>query len=145
MENYSDLDTSSESEYDSGGGSAAESDCDEDEPSQDQDQDQDLEPVPSEEYNEYKNTPWNPDAQIKAQLEDAQLAQLHADIRARAKIPVDPMYPKLFRSWPFRPFDVRILPDYVQHPIHYFELFLGPEVWNTLTENTNAYAQYKEA
>src|SRR5271165_6143561 len=147
MENYSDLDTSSESEYDSGGGSAAESDCNEDEPSQDQDQDQDqdLEPVPSEEYDEYKNTPWNPDAQIKAQLEDAQLAQLHADIRARAKIPVDPMYPKLFRSWPFRPFDVRILPDYIQHPIHYFELFWGPEVWNTLTENTNAYAQCKEA
>jgi hypothetical protein len=32
----------------------------------------------------------------------------------------------------------------VEHPIHYFELFWGPQVWNTLVENTNAYAQYKE-
>ena len=55
------------------------------------------------------------------------------------------MYKKLFWSWPFRLFDVRILPDYVQHLIYYFKLFWGPEVWNTLTENTNAYAQYKEA
>jgi hypothetical protein len=47
------------------------SDCDEDEPSQDQDQD--LEPEPSECYDEYRNTPWNPDAQITAQLDDAQL------------------------------------------------------------------------
>ena len=43
------------------------------------------------------------------------------------------------------PFDLRILPDHVQHPIHYFELFWGPEIWNTLVDNTNAYAQYKEA
>jgi len=78
-------------------------------------------------------------------LDNAQLAQLHTEIKARAEIPKDPTYPKLERSWPFRPFDVRILPDYVQHPIHYFELFWGLEVWNTLTENTNAYAQYKEA
>jgi hypothetical protein len=105
MENYSDSDTSSESEYNSGGGSAAVLDCDEDEPESDK-------------YYE------NPDAQIQAQLDDAQLTQLHAEIKARAEIPV-PTYPKLFRSWPFQPFDVRILPDYVQHPIHYFEL-LGP-------------------
>jgi hypothetical protein len=137
MENYSDLDTSSESEYDSGEDSAAVSDCDEDESR--------LEPEPSEDYDEYRNTLWNPDAQIQAQLDDAQLAQLHAEIKARAEIPNDPMYLKLFRSWPFRPFNVRILPNYVQHRIHYFELFWGPEVWNTLTENTNAYAQFKEA
>jgi hypothetical protein len=111
MENYSDSDTSSESEYDSGGGSAAGSDCDEDEPSQDQDQDQDqdLEPEPSEDYEEYRNTLWNPDAQIQAQLDDSKLAQLHANIKAQAEVPVDPTYPKLFWSWPFRPFDVRIL------------------------------------
>jgi hypothetical protein len=139
MENYSDSDTSSESEYDSSGGSAAVSDCDEDEPSQD------LEPESSEYYDEYRNISWNPDAQIQAQLDDAQLAQLHAEIKARAEIPKNPTYSKLFRSWPFRLFDVRILPDYVEHPIHYFELFWGPEVWNTLIENTNAYAEYKEA
>jgi hypothetical protein len=138
MENPSDSDTSSESEYNSGEGSAAVSDCDE--PCQDQD----LEPEPSEYYDEYMNTPWNPDAQIKAQIDAAQLAQLHAEIKARAEIPV-PTYLKLFRSWPFRLFDVRILPDHVQHPIHYFELFWGPEIWNTLVENTNAYAQHKEA
>jgi hypothetical protein len=77
-------------------------------------------------------------------LDEAKLAQLHAEIKARAELP-DPTYEKLFRSWPPRPFDVRILPEYVQHPIHYFELFWGLEVWNTLIENTNAYAQYKEA
>ena len=90
MENYSDSDTSSESEYDSGGGSTAESDCDEDQPS--------LEPEPSEDYDEYRNTLWNPDAQIQAQLDDAQLARLHAEIKARAEIPVNPIYLKLFQS-----------------------------------------------
>jgi hypothetical protein len=138
MENYSDSDTSSESEYDSGQGSATESDCDEDE------LDQDLEPELSEIRDEYENAPWNPEAQLRAQLHTAQLAQLHADIKARAELP-DPSYEKLPRSWPSRPFDVRILPDHIQHPIHYFELFWGPEVWNTLVRNTNAYAQYKEA
>ena len=39
MENYSDLDTSSESEYDSSEDYTVVSDCDEDESSQDQDQD----------------------------------------------------------------------------------------------------------
>ena len=91
MENYSDLDTSLESEYNSDGGSAAMSDCDENE-----NQDQDLEPEPSEYYDEYRNIPWNPDAQIQAQLDDAQLAQLHAEIKARAEIPVNPIYLKLF-------------------------------------------------
>ncbi len=52
MENYSDLDTSSESEYDSSRGSVAKSNYDKDEPSQDQD----LELEPSKEYDEYKNT-----------------------------------------------------------------------------------------
>jgi len=114
MENPSDSDASSESEFDSIEGSIAGSDDDES---------QDLEPESSEYYDEYKDTPWNPDAQIMAQLDDAKLAQLHAEIKARAEIPGNPTYPKLFRSWPCRPFDVRILPDYVQHPIHYFELF----------------------
>ena len=76
MENYSDSDTSSESEYDSGEGSTAVSNCDEDELRQD------LEPDPSEDYEEYRNTLWNPDAQIQAQLDDAKLAQLHANIKA---------------------------------------------------------------
>jgi hypothetical protein len=138
MEDYSDSDTSSESGYESSQGSEAESDYDEDELSQD------LEPELSETYDEYKDAPWNPVAQLHAQLHAAQLAQLHADIKARAELP-DPTYKKLSRSWPSRPFDVRILPDYVEHPIHYFELFWGPEVWSTLIENTNAYAQYKEA
>jgi hypothetical protein len=138
MENYSDSDTSSESEYRSSQGSVAESDNDEDELSQN------LEPEHSEIYDEYENVPWNPEAQLRTQLDTAKLAQLHAEIKARAELP-DPTYEKLSRSWPVRPFDVRILPDYVQHPIHYFELFWGPKIWTTLVENTNAYAQYKEA
>jgi hypothetical protein len=138
MENYSDLDTSSESEYESNHGSVAGSDYDEDELSQS------LEPELSDFDNEYKGTTWTPEAQLHAQLDTTQLAQLHANIKARAELPI-PTYEKLPRSWPNRPFDIRILPDYIQHPIHYFELFWGPTVWNTLTENTNAYAQYKEA
>ena len=37
------------------------------------------------------------------------------------------------------------MPDYIHSPIHYFELFWGPEIWISLVRNTNAYAQYKEA
>ena len=66
MENYSDLDTSSKSEYNSSRGSTAVLDCDEDELR--------LELEPSEDYNEYRNALWNPDAQIQAQLNDAKLA-----------------------------------------------------------------------
>jgi hypothetical protein len=135
MENYSDLDTSSESEFDSINGSIAESDDDES---------QDLEPEPSKYYDEYQNAPWTPQAQIQAELTTMQLAQLHDEIKAQAETP-DPAYLKLPRSWPFRMFDVRILPEYVAHPIHYFELFWGPAVWNTLVDNTNAYAQYRQA
>ena len=122
MENPSDSDTSSESEYNSGEGFAAVSDCDEDEPSQD------LEPEPSEYYNEYMNTAWNPDTQIKAQLDATQLAQLHAEIKAWAEIPADSIYSKLLRFWPFRLFDICILPDYIQYLIYYFELFWSLEV-----------------
>ena len=89
MEDYSDSDTSSESEYESRQGSAAGSDCDEDEH-------ENLEPEPSESYDEYENAPWNPAAQLQAQLHAVQLAQLHADIKARAELP-DPTYKKLFQ------------------------------------------------
>ncbi len=60
MENYSDLDTSSESEYESNQGSIAGSDYDEDELSQD------LELELSEIYEEYGNAPWDPQAQLQA-------------------------------------------------------------------------------
>jgi Transposase IS4 len=83
-------------------------------------------------------------AQLQAQLDTVRLDQLHAEIKARAELPV-PTYEKLSRSWPARPFDVRILPDDIKHPIDYFELFWSPEVWTTLIANTNAYAQYKKA
>jgi hypothetical protein len=77
-------------------------------------------------------------------LDAIRLAQLHNDIKDSAQLPV-PSYPKLSRSWPARPFDVRTLLDYVRQPIHYFELFWTTEVWATLVENTNAYVEYKEA
>jgi hypothetical protein len=99
MEDYSDSDTSLVSEY--------ESDGDTDELSEN------LEPELSGTIHEkYKKAPWNPKA------------QLDADIKARAQLP-DPTYQKLQRAWPSRPFDVQILADYVQHPIYYFDLFLG--------------------
>jgi hypothetical protein len=116
MESYSDSDTSSESDYESSQGSSPSSDYDEDEPYEN------LEPELSEPIDEeYNNAPWNPEAQLNA----TRLAQLHNDIKASAKLPV-PLYSKLPRTWPARPFDVRILPDYVRCPIHYFEL-----LWTT--------------
>jgi hypothetical protein len=133
MEDSSDSDALSESDYGSGKDSSLGSDCDMEEPSEN------LEPEPSETLEEYNNAPWNP----QAQLDTIRLAQLHSDIKASAQLPI-PTYPKLSRTWPARPFDVRTLPDYVQHPIHYFELFWDSKVWNILVENTNAYAQYKE-
>src|SRR6266487_2776916 len=139
MEDYSDSDTSSESEYNSDQMSITGSDYDEDEPTEN------LEPELSETiYKEYNNCAWNPQAQLQAQLNATCLAQLHAEIKARAQLP-DPTYQKLPRSWLARPLDVRILPDYIKHPIDYFKLFWGSEVWNTLVEYTNAYTQYKEA
>jgi hypothetical protein len=138
MGDYGDSDTSSESEYESDQESLPESNSDTDESSQN------LEPEHSAPVHDEYYSQSTIEAQLQAQHNATLLAQLHADIKARAELP-DPTYEKLHRSWPTRPFDVRILPDYVQHPIHYFELFWGPEVWNTLVENTNAYAQYKEA
>ena len=140
MASLSDLDTSSESEYDSGQDSTSEIDEDSD--------DGTLEP--ERDVEDFKNAPWDPTAQLHAaqlhanELHTRQLAQLHAKIKARAELPI-PTYPKLPRRWPFRLFDVRTLPDHIHSPIHYFELFWGLEVWDLLVQNTNAYAQYKEA
>ena len=115
MEDYSDSDVSLESEYESNQESTPGSDCDT--------EDENLEPELSETtHDEYENAPWNPEAQLQAQLNTARLAQLHADIKARATLP-NPTYQKLPRDWPPQLFDIRILLDYVQHPIHYFELF----------------------
>jgi hypothetical protein len=141
MSLYSNSDTSSESEYDLDQDSISEIDEDSDNEALEPERDApDLE--------EFKNAPWDPTAQLQAtqldQLYAKQLAELHADIKARAELPVPP-YIKLPRRWPFRRFDVRILPDYVHSLIHYFELFWGPEVWVSLVRNTNAYAKYKEA
>ena len=81
---------------------------------------------------------------MNAQINATYLQQLHTEIKAQASIP-DPTYQKLPRSWPARPFDVRILPDFVQNPIDYFDLLWTSEVWDILVKNTNAYAQFKEA
>jgi hypothetical protein len=140
MENYSDSDTSSESEYKSSQGSPAGSDCDEDLPSED------LEPEFSAAIHddEFDYSLSIIGAQLQAQHNSILLAQLHSDIKAQTQLS-NPTYQKLSWLWPTQLFDVRILPDYVQYPIHYFELFWGSEVWNTLVENTNVYIQYKKA
>src|ERR1700722_16483181 len=89
MEEYSDSDTFSESEYESDQESPPVSDCDTDELYKN------LEPELSEKiYNKHKNAPWNPEAQLQAQLNTTCLAQLHADIKARAQL-LDPTYKKL--------------------------------------------------
>src|SRR2546423_8673060 len=135
---FSNSDTLSESEYNSGQDSISEID---------KDSDKTLEP----EYNIYKefeDSSWNPSTQLYAtqsnQLYTSQLAQLHADIKARAELP-DPLYPKLPRYWPVRLFDIRTLPDHIRSPIYYFELFWTPEIWDLLVQNTNTYARFKEA
>jgi hypothetical protein len=90
MEDYSDSDTSSESEYESDQESTPGSDCDTD--------NENLEPELSETiHDEYENAPWNPEAQLQAQYNTTRLAQLHADIKARAMLP-DPTYQRLSRS-----------------------------------------------
>ena len=78
MDEYSDLNTSSESEFDFDQGSTHISDYDE--PSEN------LEPELGETIydDEYGNVPWNQQAQLQAQLNTARLRQLHADIKARA-------------------------------------------------------------
>jgi hypothetical protein len=137
MEDYNNSDVLLESEYKSDQESTLGSNHDTD--------NKNLEPELSKTiYNKYKNAPWNPEAQLQAQLNTACLAQLHADIKACAILP-DPTYQKLPQDWPTWLFDIQILPDYIQYPIYYFELFWGPEIWNTLVENTNMYTQYKQA
>jgi hypothetical protein len=104
MEDYSDSDTSSESEYESDQESTLGSDGDT------VDLHENLEPELSETiHDEYKNAPWNPEAQLQDQCNATRLAQLRADIKACATLP-DPTYQKLPQSWPTRPFDVQILP-----------------------------------
>jgi len=132
MESHSDSDTSSDSE------------CGSDlEPDNEPDEDEDVQPERSmpPDDDEYE-TFWTPADQLKAQIDHACLLQLHQDIKARA---ITPTYQKLPREWPLRPFDIRTLPNSVQDPIHYFELFWTPEVFAILVENTNKYAQFKEA
>ena len=69
IEDYSDLDTSSESEYESEQESTHGSDCDSDELYKN------LEPELSKTiYDEYENAPWNPQAQLQAQLNTTCLA-----------------------------------------------------------------------
>ena len=58
MEDYSNSDTSLESEYESNRESAPRSDHDTD--------DENLEPELSEIHDEYKNAPWNLEAQLQA-------------------------------------------------------------------------------
>jgi hypothetical protein len=107
IEEYSNSDTLLESEYESDQGSAPGSDCDEDEPSEN------VEPELSKPiYKEFNNALWNVQAQLQAQSNTTHLAQLHTDIKAWAEL-LYLTYQKLPRSWPPRPFDIRILPDHI--------------------------------
>jgi hypothetical protein len=80
-----------------------------------------YEPEPNAPTNE--STTNAPIEQLEARIYQEHLAKLHIDIKARAQIPTKPAYQKLYRMWPLRPFSVRSVPDSVQSPIHYFELF----------------------
>jgi hypothetical protein len=116
IEDYSDSDTFSESEYKSDQESTPGSDGYTDELYQN------LEPELSETiYDKFENALWSPEAQLQVQFNTTCLAQLYAYIKACTTIS-DSIYQKLSRSWPVRPFDVQIVPNYVQHPIYYFEL-----------------------
>jgi hypothetical protein len=141
MESYSDSDTSSESEYSSDlqPDNQPDNEPDDDDPIEDVQPERSM-PTDDDEYETF----WTPADQLRAQIDSACLNQLHADIKARATIP-DPAYQKLPRAWPPRPFDVRTLPNSIQDPIYYFELFWTSKVFIILVENTNKYAQFKEA
>jgi hypothetical protein len=136
MECNSDLDSNSQSDYDPDHESTTGFDEEE------ADQLYNIEPEPNvpTHADEYESN-WNHKDQLKAKVDAARLAQLHAGIKARAQVST-PTYQKLYRAWPPRPFDVRMLPNLVKDLIHYFELFWTSEVWNTLVQNTNAYAEY---
>jgi hypothetical protein len=84
-----------------------------------------------------------PIEQLNAQIYRDKLAQLHAEIKARAQTPTKPGYQKLHRTWPPRPLIVQSLPDTVVDPIYYFELLWTPEVWASLVSNTNKYTEFK--
>ncbi len=139
MEFHSDSDSNSESDYDSDQESATRSD------EEDVNELDSLEPEPSVHSHDEYECHWTPEDQMKAQINATLLRQLQANIQAQAQVPTNPTYQRLPRAWPPRPFDVRILPDSVQEPIHYFELFWTSDIWNILVQNTNAYAIYQEA
>jgi hypothetical protein len=138
MEICSNSDTSSESECESDRDVPTEPDLDE------VGLHEEFEPEPSAPDHDEYETFWTPVDQLNAQINTTSLQELHTKIKAQATLP-DPTYQKLPRAWPARPFDVRILPDSVQSPIDYFDLLWTSEAWNTLVENTNTYAQFKEA
>src|SRR5438874_4878523 len=83
-------------------------------------------------YKPESNMPTNefatnaPIDQLEAWIYKERLAKLHIDIKARAQIPTKLAYQKLYRTWLPRPFSVRSIPDSVQSPIYYFELFWTP-------------------
>jgi hypothetical protein len=109
---YSDSDASLESECETNQESPHASDCDTEECPEN------LElglGEMNDDDDEYRKAPWNPNAQLRAHFNTAQLAQLHADIKARATL-LDPTYQKLQQLWASRSFDVRILLDQVQQP-----------------------------
>ena len=138
MEAYSDSDTSSESEYDSDKDSTLDPNLEEVDPREE------VEPeLSAPDHDEYE-TFWTPADQLEAQINASYLRQLHTNIKAQAELP-NPTYQKLPRAWPARDFTVRTLPEFVKQPIDYFNLLWTTEAWNTLVENTNAYALQKEA
>src|ERR1700722_5123519 len=90
------------------------------------------------------SNPNTPEKQVRRRIEDAQLAQIHAQIKACATIP-SPAFQELRRMWPERPFDVRIPVGFSYEPIHLFELFFTNKVFDILAQNTNSYAELKGA
>ena len=115
MESNSDSDTLSESDYESDQGST---------PGSNSDEEENLEPELSEPITEkFNNTPWTPQTQFNTLC----LAQLYSDIKASVQLLI-PTYAKLLQSWPARLFNIQNLPDYVEKPIHYFELFWDSKV-----------------
>ena len=84
-----------------------------------------------------------PEQWTQAREDTKRLHKLATEIKARAQVPV---YEKLARAYPARQLTiVEDLQNTILDPIYYFQQLWTLEVWATLVDNTNKYAEFRGA